>query len=123
MTDQCPDANVELSPTEEERCLDILLYDKRRILDLFDTCTGGLLLFWVRILLVLGDLVRKFLYLFVPLSEILGCAVAVLWSRRGVSVVIGHAYLDPVVRPKDILEVLDRIEDVNADSTIETGRL
>ena len=33
---------------------------------------------------------------------------------------IGHAYLDPVVRPKDILEVFDRIEYVNANSTIET---
>ena len=35
----------------------------------------------------------------------------------------GHAYLDPVVRPKDILEVFDRIEYVNANSTIEARRL
>ena len=55
--DQCPDANVKFPSTEKQGCLDVLLDDERRILDLLDTCTGRLLLLWVRILLILSDLV------------------------------------------------------------------
>ena len=70
MIDECPDADIKLSPSEKERRLNIFLYDERVVLDLFHSFISGFGSVWVCLLFILYYLTRKFLNLFIALCEV-----------------------------------------------------
>lgn len=81
--------------------------------------------FGVCVLLVECDLIRKFLYLFVSQAEVSrSLPLGALWRRRVVRfVVLRYIDLDPIMRPQDVLEVLARVENVDANASVEASWL
>ena len=121
VVDHCPNPQVKLATTEQQRSLDVLLHYKGCILNLLDSrfflfrCLCALLL-----LLVRGDLIGQLLDFSVPSLEVFFTALSLCLCRPELG---WDLHINAVVGPQDILEVLARVEHVDSDPSIEPSWL